>query len=291
MKTEYTRDEQIAILAAVAAPLALGQAKKDDKGVLHITARDVADRLNSVCPADWQFYWEEVQDTSTDDFIVKGKLVIAGVEREDIGIGKAEAWGGKHKAGVSGALKRCAVLFGFAAELYEKDLAWKSGQRTAHPDKNYGAPPPRPQKSLPIIYPQTKVFMDENGDNITVTEHGHLVDAPKRSDLGHYDTFQLRGRYYGYSTDDLNIYLNENSSIPIWTFKNFASDGEIQSEVLTAFNDKWAPKKHDKGVHPEIMPGWNITLSFECSEPGITTRAPHNNPIVFLVGASRLKVK
>ena len=161
MNKQYTREDQIAILEAVAAPLAPGQAKPDNHGLLHITARDVYDRLNTVCPADWEFHWEEVQTTQEGHYIVKGSLTIAGITRQEVGLGELKttnkkpegdelSFGGPHKAAVSGALKRCAVAFGFAIDLYKKDLAWKRNQQTTpRPDQQWVEPTPRPQNTPP----------------------------------------------------------------------------------------------------------------------------------------------
>jgi hypothetical protein len=88
-------------------------------------ARLVADRLNAVCPGDWST--EFVRD---DVFgMVRCKLTVFGVTREDVGFAKAgkDATDMQVKGLYSDALKRAAVHFGVGASLYALPALWVKG--------------------------------------------------------------------------------------------------------------------------------------------------------------------
>ena len=102
-------------------PQAISKDKKRALMVAYVDARAVMDRLDAVCPNDWNFQIEVIDGTPTPT--VKGRLTILGVTREDIG----EAFDGDAatlKAAASDALKRCAVHFGIGRYLYDLPLAW-----------------------------------------------------------------------------------------------------------------------------------------------------------------------
>lgn len=84
--------------------------------VAYIDARNVADRLDSVCgPDGWSFDWQPVVTTSSAVMAAKGTLTIAGISKSDVGdAGQTEPT----KASVSDALKRSAVLWGIGRYLY-----------------------------------------------------------------------------------------------------------------------------------------------------------------------------
>lgn len=84
--------------------------------VAYIDARNVANRLDSVCgPDGWSFDWQPVVTTSSAVMAAKGTLTIAGISKSDVGdAGQTEPT----KASVSDALKRSAVLWGIGRYLY-----------------------------------------------------------------------------------------------------------------------------------------------------------------------------
>lgn len=87
----------------------------------YVDARAVQDRLDSICPAGWNFDFEVIPGTPTPT--VKGVLTVLGVTRCDIGeAGEGER--GTLKAATSDALKRCAVQFGIGRYLYDLPRQW-----------------------------------------------------------------------------------------------------------------------------------------------------------------------
>lgn len=90
--------------------------------VAFIGANTVRERLDSVVPGEWDFRIELLPAAGDDDgelqVAFKGKLIILGTEREDVGMGR------DYKAASSDTLKRCAVRFGIAHELYDYEQNW-----------------------------------------------------------------------------------------------------------------------------------------------------------------------
>ncbi|GAA3995374.1 single-stranded DNA-binding protein DdrA [Deinococcus rubellus] len=107
----------------------------------HIDARAVQDRLDTVCPDDWHFEMEIVTGAARPT--VKGRLVILGVVREDIGEAGEP---GTFKAAASDALKRCAVQFGIGRYLYDLPKTWDEWDDTKRAPVRI---PELPQWALP----------------------------------------------------------------------------------------------------------------------------------------------
>ncbi len=109
----------------IAAPLdpASIKIRTEPTEMPYIDVRDVYDRLNAVCPGKWEFRFDVVHISDNGDWSIKGILTIMGVTHEDVGNAKKSAFGGPDKAAVSDAIKRCAVHFGFATELYQETVA------------------------------------------------------------------------------------------------------------------------------------------------------------------------
>lgn len=90
--------------------------------LLYVRAQYVVQRLDEVVPGEWDFsLTSEAQPFDTVDregvvtgrvWYVRGRMQILGVIREDYGQGKDP------KEAATDALKRCAMRFGIAAELY-----------------------------------------------------------------------------------------------------------------------------------------------------------------------------
>lgn len=130
------------IWQGLAAPLNPSDIKTLQDGTRYITAWTVIERLQEVCPGDWEFNFEVLSiddDTTSIDpqtgtvtgsrtAHVKGYLTINGLTRASVGIGDYKTnrrgtmfvFGGPFKQAQSDALKRCAVMFGFGLELYKK---------------------------------------------------------------------------------------------------------------------------------------------------------------------------
>ncbi|WP_291426609.1 single-stranded DNA-binding protein DdrA [Deinococcus sp.] len=109
----------------------------------HIDARAVQDRLDAICPDAWSFELEVVAGTSHP--VVKGRLTVLGVSREDIGeAGEGEL--GTLKAASSDALKRCAVQFGIGRYLYDLPKQWADWDDSKRAPKQ---PPELPEWARP----------------------------------------------------------------------------------------------------------------------------------------------
>lgn len=120
-----------AISAALRAPFdpddvdfrVQGKANAEGKAqvVTYIDARCVQDRLDEVVCGAWSFTWEPVTLAGSELHVVKGRLTIHGVTREDVGTASNfEA----SKGAVSDALKRAAVSFGIGRYLYAIPSEW-----------------------------------------------------------------------------------------------------------------------------------------------------------------------
>jgi hypothetical protein len=96
----------------------------------YVDARAVAQRLDDVVtPTGWEFTCSVIPGSD----IVKGRLVIDGIAREDHGYPNSDSDDEPIKSATSDALKRCAVLFGIGRHLYSKHAPASTGR---------AAPPP-----------------------------------------------------------------------------------------------------------------------------------------------------
>jgi hypothetical protein len=98
--------------------------------VCYIEANTVRERLDSVCPGEWDLHLEPLPVREVPDrngvveidpdtaFTFKARLTVAGVVREDVGHGKD--W----KQAATDAFKRAAVRFGIGHELYDYEQNW-----------------------------------------------------------------------------------------------------------------------------------------------------------------------
>jgi Rad52/22 family double-strand break repair protein len=96
----------------------------DTLNISYIDMQTALDRLNAVCPGDWQFTADVIsspQEGASGQWVVRGTLVIAGVSRTDFGINDNLESYDPPKAALSDAFKRCARQFGIGGELYRKD--------------------------------------------------------------------------------------------------------------------------------------------------------------------------
>ena len=135
--------------------------------VAYIEANTVRERLDSVCPGEWDLtlellpplpVTEDGEDTPVCSF--KARLQILGVIREDVGVGK------DYKQAATDAFKRVAVRFGVAHELYAYEQNWvqmDGDGRYAKPledpqaayDRRYGSGTPAMPPSPPVLLPNT----------------------------------------------------------------------------------------------------------------------------------------
>lgn len=96
---------------------------------LYVRAKDYIDRLNSL-PCGWELILDELRVVNDTDVLVRGRLIIDGETRSDIGgasmvmsqdgemIGN---WPDLAKKAVSDLLKRCARHFGLGNHLWSAD--------------------------------------------------------------------------------------------------------------------------------------------------------------------------
>ncbi len=88
----------------------------------YVDARDVATRLDDVVGCEnWEFTWEPVAAIDGALQVAKGRLVLFGVAKEDVGDASAYE---PNKGAVSDALKRAAVLWGVGRYLYSLPAIW-----------------------------------------------------------------------------------------------------------------------------------------------------------------------
>ncbi len=86
--------------------------------VPYVDARAVLDRLDAVAgPANWHDAYEVLR-VSPEPALVKARLTVFGVTKEDVGEGDTL------KAAFSDALKRAAVKFGIGRHLYRMEKVW-----------------------------------------------------------------------------------------------------------------------------------------------------------------------
>lgn len=127
----------------------------------YVDARAVAQRLDDVVtPSQWEFTCAVIPGSD----IVKGRLVIAGVVREDHGYPNSDRDEEPIKAATSDALKRCAVLFGVGRHLYEDNTP-------------NAAPPPRRPATAAAPTPPRPVAVANPYDD-PYPEHLSDLDAP-----------------------------------------------------------------------------------------------------------------
>jgi len=121
------------ILKALAAPTAEQDIKKDPKGLSYVTARYVMNTLDRIVgPADWHDAYQVLNVVSrpdgTEKWVVECRLTVCGVTKVDVGIGESalsqnkRVFGEPEKTAYSNALKRAAVKFGIARDLYGDGL-------------------------------------------------------------------------------------------------------------------------------------------------------------------------
>lgn len=96
---------------------------KHDNGsaliVAFIDSRLVAERLNHVCPGDWERIYREPMGKA-----VVCRLTVCGSAREDVGYGDAAVPDMAVKSMYSDAFKRAAVGFGIGTSLYALPQMW-----------------------------------------------------------------------------------------------------------------------------------------------------------------------
>lgn len=111
-------------------PKQVKQSNKDNNWyavmVPYIDMRTVMTRLDEVVgPENWEFSWLE----TTQPNVVKGRLKVCGVVREDVGYFNSSNTSDETplKTAVSDAFKRCGVQFGIGRFLYDignKVIKW-----------------------------------------------------------------------------------------------------------------------------------------------------------------------
>lgn len=96
----------------------------DNVSIRYIDMQTALDRLDAVCPGEWQFTLDIISappEGSDGQWVVRGTMIIAGVSRTDLGINDNQTDYDPPKAAVSDAFKRCARQFGIGSELYRKE--------------------------------------------------------------------------------------------------------------------------------------------------------------------------
>ena len=148
----------------------------------YVDARAVAQRLDDVVtPAGWDF---SVELQAGD--VVKGKLVVGGIVREDVGYPNSDDDAEPYKSAVSDALKRCAVLFGIGRHLYDDN---KNGHR---PAQNGSGRPQSPRPPLRAVTAPASVPDDPYGDLLDLPDGTPFI-PPANFPQGDQSTCEIHG--------------------------------------------------------------------------------------------------
>jgi len=116
--------------------------------VAYIEANTVRERLDTVCPGEWDLTLELLPQPAIaggeedPQMSFKGRLQILGVIREDVGTGK------DYKQASTDAFKRAAVRFGIGHELYAYEQNWVE----VDGDSKYAKPVEDPQAAYARRY-------------------------------------------------------------------------------------------------------------------------------------------
>lgn len=154
-------------------PQKIAKAQSRALMVAYVDARFVAERLDEAADGDWQFAWEPIT-ISERSAVVKGRLTVCGVSREDAGefVASGDEGGIMDvvKSAVSDALKRCGVLFGIGRDLYRIPPQWVNW------DEARRAPAPGEIERLRALLgvPNEPVIATEDS-----TEVQHWIDSPE----------------------------------------------------------------------------------------------------------------
>lgn len=123
--------------------------------VVYVEAGTVRDRLDSVCPGEWDLTLELLPsndvvsregEVTGRECSFKARLQVLGVIREDVGTGK------DYKQASTDAFKRAAVRFGVGGELYNFEQNWVQ----VDGDGKYAKPVEDPQKAYERRYSGAK---------------------------------------------------------------------------------------------------------------------------------------
>jgi hypothetical protein len=146
----------------------------------YIDARAVAQRLDDVLtPAGWEFTCSVIPGSD----VVKGRLVIDGIAREDHGYPNSDNDDEPIKAATSDALKRCAVLFGVGRHLYDDNKSHRSPQSSVRVETS---PPGRPSPARTPARSSTDVpeepdwLAPANGSGWTFKQLAEATEAAGR---------------------------------------------------------------------------------------------------------------
>ena len=161
--------------------------------VCYIEANTIRERLDSVCPGEWDLTLELLPTMAGDDvdanqFAFKARLQILGVIREDVGQGR------DYKQAATDAFKRAAVRFGIGHELYDYEQNWVQVDGDGKFAKPMEDPGQAYQRRLERKYPQTTVSGNGTAAGSTSSSKPSISTQPKPAPSPvHTVTDQLQG--------------------------------------------------------------------------------------------------
>lgn len=203
--------------------------------VAYIEANTVRERLDTVCPGEWDLTLElmpalaSMADVEGVECSFKARLQILGVIREDVGNGK------DYKQASTDAFKRAAVRFGVAHELYAYEQNWVEMDG----DGKYAKPLEDPQLAYVRRYGKPGAVVGSipqqqqaNGNGPAAPRQIDPLETPRSmlTDMGIVSCPKCGGRMWD------NRLTKRNPKAPDYKCQNRSCDGVI-----------WPPKPGTNG--------------------------------------------
>lgn len=164
--------------------------KSPDKSALcvaFIDSRLVSERLNAVCPDEWEDTYHGIAHSGDEAKAVRCRLKVAGMVREDVGLLPPGVDEVRIKGGYSDAFKRAAVKFGIGVSIYAVPQQWiGSGEGLKSWPKGDGYGYALTPQALQVLQQRYAAWLQQHaalfgeplGHGITVASSGATDDAP-----------------------------------------------------------------------------------------------------------------
>ena len=238
--------------AALAAPLRPEDIKvreaEGGRSVPYIDARVVINRLNTVCPGEWEDGYDKLSENDRGDWSVKCALTIHGPQgprtREGVGTGEnktsksgSSVFDGPDKAGESDSRKRAAVKFGIGMELYN-DPQGSIQKANGRPARQNGDSQKRPAPEDAVLPAETfKVgFQQRTGKS---PANGQPISDSQKT----YVASLMSAAYKAHATKDQDRYI-----VLSWlTDRPIKSTGDLNAAEASALIDRLTDETGDLG--------------------------------------------
>lgn len=207
--------------------------------VCYVEAGTVRERLDAVCPGEWDLTQELLppRDISEEggsiretELSFKARLQILGVIREDVGVGR------DYKSASTDAFKRAAVRFGIGHELYAFEQNWVQ----VDSDSKYAKPVEDPQTAYTRRYGNGAIKGDVAATAAASPLNGASQPTPASpaspasllTDMEIVSCPKCGGRMWD------NRLTKRNPRAPDYKCQNRSCDGVV-----------WPPKPGENGQH------------------------------------------